>query len=449
MILTFVNDGTSNSASAINYLFSEKDGEGNIRNPPAELFEGDVFLTKYLIDTCPRDKKYSSYALAFRDSEKPTDLQLKEIVKSLRETFCTGLGPDRVNLLVVKHLDKNSIELHIIIPDTEMTTGKQFNPFPGGERSQQLQKDFCAFWNHKLGYEQVIGNPFKAAFSRFDAKVPSKRKKEYLEKQSSKEGITDKESAETVDSIKDNGRKQRLSSYAADEIMSGRVNNRDELIAFLETKGCKITRQAEDSLSIKLPGKEKAIRFKGGAFVKDVDYRTLIAEHKNASKHLTTYQFKQVVKRIESQTDYKRDLFQRMYSPKKRVPKAFKQSPKFVKSQCSSVSKAAISSEPKQLKNASQPAGSMQKPQLKDFKSLGSSSVSSNANSGGGSLESLQLSIGNLESKITALGMKLSQVPASQHAAIKAQIAQMRIQLMRLQQQLEDAKKASLNRMKI
>lgn len=278
MILTYVNAGTSGS-EGINYLFSEKDANGKLRNPPAELLSGDLFLTKYLIEHNQREKKYSSYALSFRDNETVTDDQLKEILQSLRDTFCTGLGPERVNILAVKHTDKSNIEVHIILNNEDLATGRQFNPFPPGERSKKLQRDFCAYWNHKLGYEQVVSNPFKPSFSRFDAKTPVRRKEAYSKNFGNGEIATSKE------------RKQKLSSIVAKAIMNGKINNRGELISFLEKKECKVTREGTDYLSIKLPGKEKAIRFKGGAFVENVDYRALIAEHNRSAKHLTPYQF--------------------------------------------------------------------------------------------------------------------------------------------------------------
>jgi len=427
MILTFVNKGTS-GPEGINYLFSEKDANGKFRDPPAELLEGDILLTKYLISRNPRTKKYSSYSLNFRDNEKITDLQLKVMVQSIRDTFCMGLGPDEVNILAVKHTDKSNIELHLIILDE--VNGKQFNPFPPGDFSKRLQQDFCAYWNHKLGFEQVVSNPFKASFSRFDAKAPAYRKEEYSKNLNNKDVAASKE------------RKEKLSAIVEKAVMDGKINNRNELIDFLRKKDCTITRQGTDYLSIKLPGKDKAIRFKGGAFVENVDYRVLIAEHNSASKHLTSYKFKKVEERLNAAMDYKRGVYERIYAPKKpRMPK----DKKLNSASSTSVKPSSKNIMATKLKeNAQISANHSSKPQTQNNKQVPRTSTPSI--SSGGSNESMMISIGSLENKIYALGVKLSQAPIEQRAQIQNQIASLRLQLIRLQQQAAEAKKAELNR---
>jgi len=435
MILTFVNEGKS-GPEGINYLFSEKDANGNLRDPPAELLEGDILLTKYLIQNNPRTKKYSSYSLNFRDNEKVTDMQLKEMVQAIRDTFCMGRGPDEVSILAVKHTDKSNIELHLIIIDE--INGKQFNPFPPGDFSKKLQQDFCAYWNHKLGFEQVVGNPFKASFSRFDAKAPTYRKEEYSKNLDNNEVAASKE------------RKEKLSAIVTKAVMDGKINNRKDLIDFLTKKGCTITRKGKDYLSIKLPGKEKAIRFKGGAFVENVDYSVLIAEHNTASKHLTSYKFKEVEKRLNAAMDYKKGVYERIYAPKKnRVPKHHESKavnnpdvkPKN-KNGMNSHSNNIVEAKPKE--NAQVSSKNSSKPIVKNNKQAPQNSVPSVSSRG--SNESALVSIGSLENKIYSLGVRLSQVPIEQRAQIQAQIAALKIQLERMQHQWAEAKKAELNK---
>jgi len=429
MILTYVNAGTSGS-EGINYLFSEKDANGKLRNPPAELLSGDLFLTKYLIEHNQREKKYSSYALSFRDNETVTDDQLKEILQSLRDTFCTGLGPERVNILAVKHTDKSNIEVHIILNDEDLATGRQFNPFPPGERSKILQRDFCAYWNHKLGYEQVVSNPFKPSFSRFDAKTPVRRKEEYSKNLGNGEVATSKE------------RKEKLSSIVAKAIMDGRINNRRDLISFLQKKECKVTREGTDYLSIKLPGKEKAMRFKGGAFVENVDYRALIAEHNRSAKHLAPYQFKKIKDRLNAAMDYKRELHAKIYVPRKpRPPKAHKFKP------ISLVRVKTSWNQPLEIKlkkDIQTPIRQCSKKKLTVKKEAVQASASNISVLN--SHEALGVSMASVENKIFSLGLKLSQVPPERKTQIEFEIAALKIQLAKMQQQLADAKIAELNK---
>ncbi len=142
MIVQFFNHGSGKSKSAIGYLLAEKDSDGKIRNPPAEIFYGDKKLTADLIDNNSNKLKYTSGVIAFRDNEKPNEAQLNKIIKDFYLTFCPGLGPDRVNMFIVKHQDKGNLELHFLIPRLELKTMKSFNISPPGKKSQQLAKIF-------------------------------------------------------------------------------------------------------------------------------------------------------------------------------------------------------------------------------------------------------------------------------------------------------------------
>ena len=136
-----------------------------------------------------------------------------------------------------------------------MKTMRRFNINPPGRHAQQLQKDFSDYWNRNLGYEQVMEDPIKASFSQFDTK--------------------------TLDGSKNKARKERLSYEIAKRIKIGRINNRDELIKFLNEKDFEVTRKGKDYLSIKMPGKEKAIKFKGACFVEGADYKDLVKKSGN------------------------------------------------------------------------------------------------------------------------------------------------------------------------
>lgn len=425
MILTFVNAGTSNSSSVIDYLFSAKDANGTLRNPPAELLEGDVLLTSHLIDSNNRKFRYSSLAISFRNSEKPTDEELRNVIASFRETFCPNLGPEKANLLVVKHQDKGNVELHIIV-NTVCMVGrrlKSFNIAPPGRHNQQLQRDFSALWNHKLGYEQIVENPFKASFSKFDTEV--------------------------ADGQKNKERKEKLSSICAEQILSGKINNRSELSKFLKNKGCIITRSGQDYLSIKFPNKDKAIRFKGGCFVQDADYRVLIAKHNTESKQLTKLKYEKLIQRMDTSIDYRRKFNDKAYTAKPMISvpklvrtKEVKMLPKSKGNHRTSAQLGTV--EPKAQARPIQAS----EPSLKNFKSLGKSSVSTSATptSGGGAMSNSMASYGSLEAQITALGTQLNQVPPEQRPAIEKQIALLKAQMVRLAYQIQYQKKKEQNR---
>lgn len=293
MIVQFFNHGTGNSHSAINYLLNEKDSEGNKRDPQPEIYSGDPALTGFLIDNNPRKFKYSSGAIAFRDGEKPTDKQIEQIMKTFRETFCPDLGPDKINMLVVKHQDKGNIELHILVPMMEMTTLKRFNINPPGKHNQQLCKDFSAFWNHKLGYAQVVEDPLKAQFRQFDLKVDRTGQAKYS--------------------------KESFSRIVAKKIREGKINSRDELCGYLTNKGFTITRKGKDYISVKSPSQKKAIRMYGPIFTKRADYKELVkqADQVLNNTKLNEFQYGNIVERMRVTREYRKNYNNKTYVPRK------------------------------------------------------------------------------------------------------------------------------------
>ncbi len=297
MIVQFFNHGTGKADSAIRYLLQDNDSNGNQRNPKPEIFYGDPDLTKLLIDENPRKFKYTSGVIAFRDGEKPTNAQLNKIVKAFYEAFAPGLGPDRLNMLIVRHEDKGNTELHLLIPMIDAKTQKQFNIDPPGEKSNQMVKDFSAIWNHKLGYAQVVEDPLRAEFTAFDKKVPA---------------------GKTSNTIKN-----RLSIEIPKLIRKEKIKNRNELIEFLEEKGCTVTRKGMDFISVRFPNQKKATKLRGPVFSKNSDYKKLVqqADEVLNKTFLNDFQFSKIQVRLDESTEYRKNFIEKRYNKPKRIPK--------------------------------------------------------------------------------------------------------------------------------
>ncbi len=320
MIVQFFNHGTGKADSAVRYLLQDNDSNGNPRNPKPEIFYGDPDLTKLLIDNNPRKFKYSSGVIAFRDDEKPTEAQLNKIIKDFYLTFAPGLGPDRLNMLIVRHEDKGNTELHLLIPMIDAKTQKQFNITPPGEASKQMFRDFQAMWNHKLGYAQVVEDPLKAEFSNFDKKVPA---------------------GKTSNTIKN-----RLSVEIPKLIRKGKINNRNELIGFLEERGCTITRKGMDYISVKFPNQKKATRLTGPVFSKNSDYKKLVNEADAVLNNtfLNSFQVSRIKVRLEGSTEYRRNFIENRFNKPKRIRKGTTIKPKLPKQKLTSATVQDISS---------------------------------------------------------------------------------------------------------
>lgn len=312
MVVQFLAHGAGGSKGPINYILSDKDSNNKKRDPLPEILSGDPDITSMLIDMNRRKFKYTSCVLAFRDSENPTDKEIKDVLKDFRNTFVPGLGPDRVDMLQVLHRDKGNTEIHILIPMVEIKSGRQFNINPPGKHAQQLSRDFQALWNHRLGYDQVVPDPFKVQLSKFDY-VAKKLKK----------GLDDKTDSRINKSSTRVKIKQTTSEIFVKAIKSGKVKNRDELVGLIKSKGINVTRQGYDYISIKFDGQEKATRFKGELFKNDANYPALIKQYANmdSKKKLTSFELANIKNRIIIGTNYRKQFNKKAFEIKpKRMP---------------------------------------------------------------------------------------------------------------------------------
>lgn len=431
MIVQFFNHGTGSSRSAITYLLQENDSEGKKREPQPEIFSGDPKLTGFLIDNNPRKFKYSSGVIAFRDGEKPTDRELKQIVKSFRESFCPDLGEDKVNMLIVRHQDKGNTELHILIPMVEMTTQKQFNINPPGPKAQQMCKDFSAVWNHKLGYAQVVEDPLKVAMSQFDAKT--------------KEGSKNKKI------------KSRFGEEIAKLIRNGKIKSRDELCGFLANRGFTITRKGRDYLSVKLPNAGKSIRLRGPLFQKYANYPELAKQADNVvnKTFLNDFQAFNIEERLNASTGYRREFNNKAYVLKKRTHKGStlhssktKQQPKVQHETTIGIGNHAIESNSNNILIGGS-AKDLQAKQIRTAKGNGSQNATTSPSVGGkssGATASIKKSLASVQSAIvSAMADYTNARTPEERESASRKLAELKAQEEKLQFELFEAEKAELN----
>lgn len=314
------NCGTGPIEDAINYLKSDFDHEGTLRKNKPRDFAGDAEQCIFVGNSIDRKHKYVSGSLVFRETEQPTDEQLKVIVDQFRKTFMAGLeyGEHFVDYWNV-HTDKGKIELNYVIPLAELTTGRQLNPFPPGQTTYEFKDAFDAVINQSLGYNQVVANPTKASNSKFETKL--------LEKSTSK--VAD-------DFRKIKPTKDEVSDCVAHQIINGKINSRQELCDFLENFG-EITRINDKFISIKPYGSEKAFRLKGLAYEHGADFKKIAKAYQSAKSgsqnKLSDKEFSAVkmklARLIKSRKDFNQSLISkpvgrrnknRIYGPKDKKP---------------------------------------------------------------------------------------------------------------------------------
>lgn len=249
MIISTFKTGKGKARGPLNYLLGN-DKNNKPRDPAPVIVKGDRKLTEVLIDSNHRQYKYTSGAIAFRDNEKPTEEQLNKIIEAFEKTFTPGLE-ERVPLLWVKHLDKGNVELHFICPMQDARTGKQFNICPPGEQFKQMFKDFQALANDTYNWDQVRGNMLKAQMTELDKIDPDNQ---------------------------NNKLKKSISTEIERKAKKGELNNRDDLIKYLQKSGFEITRKGKDYISVKHRKSLKATRLRGLAFRENANYKELLEQ---------------------------------------------------------------------------------------------------------------------------------------------------------------------------
>ena len=278
MIHVRMPHGQGNALQAARYLMSEQDHAGKTRRVCPVVLDGDPLLVAALANQTHRAHKYACGCLSFRDSERPTPAQQRAIMRDFESTFLPGLQKGQHYAMAwVAHEDKNNLELNYLLATTELTSGKQLNPFPPGDVQHEFNDAWVQKMNHVLGYEQVVPDPFKIMRSRFESKVlPLKEATAQICQQASSHRAI----------------RNELQSLFGTAIAQGQLNSRQELIEHLGELGT-VTRAGQDYVSFMPTGEQKAIRLKGPMFAADADYAQLRVDHQNRpqARELTEQQF--------------------------------------------------------------------------------------------------------------------------------------------------------------
>lgn len=301
MINVIQGHRTNSVQEAINYLKGDHDHKGVERKPKPKFLTGSETDCLVACESIDRKHKYVSGTLAFEPNEHPTDQQLMAVVKSFRETFMAGLehGVNFTDFWNI-HTDKGRVELNYIIPLTELTTGKQLNPFPVGKAKEDFKDAFDAVTNHNIGYDQVVRNPLKASSSKFETKaLPHSDSK--LAKQ-----------ARATKPDKDN-----VSLNVGYQILQGNITTRQQLCDYLENFG-EITRVNDNFISLKTHGSQKAFRLKGPVYEYGADFKQLknefLTKGADYRKQLNDADFKKVSDTLNRLTASRRQFNKKLIS---------------------------------------------------------------------------------------------------------------------------------------
>jgi hypothetical protein len=225
-------------AAGTDYLMSEKDAQGKVRNIPAEVMRGDPKITKQIISRLNFAQNYKSGVLSFTETVDEIGRgKLGEIMDSFEEMVKAGFedDPGRIDVLWVLHQDKGRAELHWVIPNVDLETGKRFQPY----FDRVDQKMFRA-WERLTNTENGFTDPADPARARtinIPAYLPENKEAQY----------------------------RQINDAITGLFAQGQIKNRDDVVKTLTTAGYEINRLSRDYLSIKDPNGLK-LRLKGAFY---------------------------------------------------------------------------------------------------------------------------------------------------------------------------------------
>lgn len=154
---------------------------------------------------------------------------------SFQEMLGVGLAHDRLNWLWIKHFDKGRIELHWIVPNCDLDTGKRFAPY--FDRTDRAR--FRA-WERLTNTQYGFADPADPSRKR-GLRIPSNLPKNKAD------------AIEVIHGV--------ISSLVAKKL----IQNRDEIIQLLQEEGYQISRQGKDYISIQDAAGQK-LRLRGAFY---------------------------------------------------------------------------------------------------------------------------------------------------------------------------------------
>ncbi|GHQ75259.1 hypothetical protein VN1235_07100 [Helicobacter pylori] len=224
-----INQGGGDGDGSVNYLLNERVKQGT-----AKVLKGDPNLTKSLLLSLTQKHKACVGCLSFEEPNINESLKY-ELMESFENALLTESMQNRYNILWVEHTDKGRLELNFVIPKIDLERQKAFNPY-----------------YHKVDLKRI--DTWKDCINlKHNFTNPKDLEKQHNIQQHQTKNPKNKELLATY---------EKLDKLIQDNL--GKLfNSRNDIINFLKSNQCEVTRQGKDYISVKLPKEPKTKRLKG------------------------------------------------------------------------------------------------------------------------------------------------------------------------------------------
>ncbi|WP_441745715.1 relaxase/mobilization nuclease domain-containing protein [Helicobacter pylori] len=224
-----INQGGGDGDGSVNYLLNERVKQGT-----AKVLKGDPNLTKSLLLSLTQKHKACVGCLSFEEPNINESLKY-ELMESFENALLTESMQNRYNILWVEHTDKGRLELNFVIPRIDLITQKAFTPYYHSADITRID-----LWKDCINLKHNFTNP-------------KDLEKQHNIQQPQTKNPKNKELLATY---------EKLDKLIQDNL--GKLfNSRDDIINFLKSNQCEVTRQGKDYISVKLPKEPKTKRLKG------------------------------------------------------------------------------------------------------------------------------------------------------------------------------------------
>jgi len=157
----FLAHGKGSCKSAADYLTGKKSGDNH---DLIATLRGDPYQVAAVADQLDFSNKYKSFVVSFHADDKPTPADIEDVIQEYENHLFAGLKPDQFTTAWIQHTDQKTgkIDLHMITPAVELTTGKSLNIAP--PHTLKYVDSVRDFLNEKHGWKSpdILLNPENA-----------------------------------------------------------------------------------------------------------------------------------------------------------------------------------------------------------------------------------------------------------------------------------------------